>query len=132
MQYDEFVGQVQTRARLSSNGEAVKAIRSTLSTLATRMPRESVNNLTAQLPEEIAYYMAPEAATVERFGLNDFFEKVSDLEGEAIGPAVHHARAVMSVLLDAVSAGEGEKLKSSFPEEFQPLFESGSEGKLET
>jgi len=34
MNYDEFIGQVQYRAELGSRGEAVRATRATLQTLA--------------------------------------------------------------------------------------------------
>ncbi len=37
MQYDQFVGQVQSRAPLASNGEAIAAIRATLETLGERL-----------------------------------------------------------------------------------------------
>ncbi len=42
----------------------------------------------------------------------------------------HHARAVVSELQDAVTGGEIDDVKSRLPDEFMPLFESGSEGKL--
>jgi len=43
---------------------------------------------------------------------------------------VHHARAVISVLTEAVSNGEIDDLRSGLPEEYAPLFEAGSEGEL--
>jgi hypothetical protein len=38
MQHDEFVGQVQARARLADTGRAESAIRATLETLGERIP----------------------------------------------------------------------------------------------
>jgi hypothetical protein len=38
MQYDQFVGQVQDRARLADSGAATAAIRATLETLGERIP----------------------------------------------------------------------------------------------
>ncbi|MGM0669506.1 MAG: DUF2267 domain-containing protein, partial [Gemmatimonadota bacterium] len=56
MNYDDFVGEVQHRARLPSSGDAVKAIRSTLETLGRRLHGGEARDLAAQLPEEIARY----------------------------------------------------------------------------
>jgi uncharacterized protein (DUF2267 family) len=38
MQHDEFIGQVQNRAKLPSRGEAEGATRATLETLGERIP----------------------------------------------------------------------------------------------
>lgn len=37
MQYEQFVGQVQNRGRMASQGEAVRAICATLETLGERL-----------------------------------------------------------------------------------------------
>lgn len=46
------------------------------------------------------------------------------------GATVHHTRAVIAVLQDAVSRGEIEDVRSQLPEESEPLFEAGSEGEM--
>jgi len=131
MKYDEFIGQVQHRARLDSRGAAVRATRAVLEVLAERIHPGERSNLCAQLPEEIALYLErnPEP---ERFGLDEFFERVSEHEGSPPSKAVHHARAVISVLQDAVSSGQIEDVRAQLPEEYAPLFESGSEGTMPT
>lgn len=129
MQYDNFVGEVQHRARLGSEGEAVRAIRATLATLAERLPKDEAEHLAAQLPREIGHYLE-DANGSERFSLNNFFERVATRESADLPDAVHHARAVISVLNEAVSDGEIEHVLDNLPEEFNPLFESGSEGRL--
>ena len=129
MQYDDFVNQVQHRAHLSSSGEAVTAIRATLETLSERIQPGACKNLGAQLPSEIAHYLDG-AMPPERFGLDEFFERVSVKEGTGLNTGVFHARSVISVLEDAVSGGEIEDVRASLPEAFSPLFDSGSEGKM--
>src|SRR4051812_26298599 len=57
MQYDRFVGHVQHRAQLASNGEAVHAIRATLPTLAERLTPEEAKDLASQLPQEIGVFL---------------------------------------------------------------------------
>lgn len=127
MQYDQFVHQVQHRAHLSSSGEAVKAIRATLESLGERIQTGAAKNLGAQLPAEIAHHLDG-ATPPERFDLDEFFERVCVKEGAGLNTGVFHARAVISVLEDAVSAGEIGDIRSSLPTQFAPLFDSGSEG----
>jgi len=131
MQYDEFVGQVQNRAHLGSIGQAVGATRATLQTLAERLAGGEVKDLASQLPREIAFYLeqGPEGGG-ERFSLEEFFNRVSQREGVDLPEAVFHARAVIDVLSDAVSAGEIEDVRAQLPADFQTLFEAGVEGKL--
>jgi uncharacterized protein (DUF2267 family) len=130
MKYNEFVGQVQHRARQSSVDEAVGAIRATLATLGQRLAGGEAENLAAQLPPEIGRYLAEIEADGERFGLDEFFERVGKKEGTDLPDAAHHARAVVSVLSEAVSQGEINDMRAQLPEEYAPLFDSGSEGAL--
>lgn len=129
MQYEEFVGEVQHRARLGSQGEAVRAIRATLATLAERLPKDEGEDLAAQLPQGIGAYLN-ESNGPERFTLNHFFERVAAREPADLPDAVHHARAVISVLSEAVSAGQLAQVRNTLPDEFNPLFESGYQGHL--
>lgn len=134
MQYDQFVGQVQSRAKLASNGEAVRAIRATLETLADRLAGGAADNLAAQLPREIGEILRRESvgelSAGERFDLNEFFRRVA--ASEQIDPpvAVYHARVVMEVLREAVTSGEMDKIRAQFPDDYAPLFEVGSTGAL--
>lgn len=129
MQYDEFIGLVQNRARLASNGEAVRATRATLEVLGTRLFGGEAEDLAAQLPEEVGYYLR-QVEINETFGLDEFFKRVSQREKIDLPQAVHHARAVISVVQEAVSAGEMADVQAQLPDEFAPLFEAGSEGTM--
>lgn len=62
MDHDEFIGQVQHRARLSSRGDAQTAVRATLETLAERLAGGEPSDLAAQLPDEYADLFDYEAA----------------------------------------------------------------------
>jgi uncharacterized protein (DUF2267 family) len=132
MQYTEFVGHVQNRARLGTQGEAVRAIRATLETLGERMVKGQAENLAAQLPQEIGYYLQQQADTTDRFSLDEFFERVAKRENVDMPDATHHARAVVSVLAEAVPPGQLQRVKGQLPDEFEPLFAAGSEGKMRT
>lgn len=131
MQHDEFIGQVQHRAHLSSRGDAEVATRATLETLAERIAGNEPLNAAAQLPKGIAQYLQHQyAGAGTRFSLDEFFQRVSLLEDVDLPKAVHHARTVIEVLTEAISPGEINDIRSQLPSEFDPLFESGSQGKM--
>lgn len=127
MQHDQFIGQVQHRARLASRGEAEAAVRATLETLAERLDPGLAENIASQLPQEIGLHLVS-APPFERTNLQDFFSLVSARENVDRPKAVHHARVVIEVL-DEATQGVMDKVRQSLPDEFDPIF-SGSEGKM--
>ncbi len=130
MQFDEFIGQVQHRARLAATDEAIRTTRATLQTLAERLYGGEADDLAAQLPQEIGRYLQEVESRGNRFSLDEFFRRVSEREGVDLPIAVHHARAVISVLSEAVTPGELQDVRAQLPSEFDPLFEAGSEGDM--
>ena len=130
MQYDEFVGEVQNRARLPSRGDTVRAIQATLGTLAERIAQGEADDLAAQLPPELSVFLE-DADTTERFSVDDFFLRVAAKESADVPDAAHHARAVMAVLREAVTAGELDDIRGQLPDNYDPLFEAGSEGEMD-
>ncbi len=131
MNHDEFVGQVQARARLGSRGDAERIIRVTLGTLAERLESGLADNIAAQLPQEIGRHLRTDAS-FERLSLDEFFQRVLEREGggSELPDAVFHARCVMDVLQTAITQGLIEKLRQALPADFQPLLE-GAEGGME-
>ncbi|NPV08641.1 MAG: DUF2267 domain-containing protein [Anaerolineae bacterium] len=126
MQYDEFVGKVQNRARLPSTGEAVRAVHATLETLAQRLFGGEAEDLAAQLPREIGSYLREaDRSRQESFGLDEFYRRVAEHAGPGLDypDAVFRARVVMSVLTEAVSPGEIRDMRAQLPAEFNHLFQ---------
>jgi uncharacterized protein (DUF2267 family) len=131
VQYDQFIGQVQSRARLPSREEAERAAEATLATLAERLAEGEAQHLTAQLPEELARRVRAGAGeTAEKFDVREFFQRVAQKEGVEPPTAAFHARAVVEVWCEAVTEGQVRDVRSQLPGEFAPLFEAGSEGKM--
>lgn len=132
MKHDEFIGQVQDRARLSSRGDAERATRATLETLAERMADGAAQNLAAQLPHEIGEHLRRQAqqqeGTGERLSVDEFLDRVTEREGVDKPEAVFHARVVMEVTDEATTGGLMPKVREQFPGEFDRLFEAGSSG----
>ena len=124
MKHDEFIGQVQHYARLSSRGDAEIATRATLQTLAERLAGGEADDLASQLPRGIAEYLRTGFAGLgERFSVGEFFQRVSEREGIDLRKAIYHAQAVITVLYEAVSPGEMADVRAQLPAEFARLFE---------
>lgn len=135
MQHDEFIGQVQSRARLSSRGEAEAATRATLETLAERVPEALASKLAAQLPHEIGEHLR-RTVTLEgegtgmRFGFDEFTHRVAEREGADEPEAVYHSRVVMQVLDEATQGALGGKIRDVLPEDLRALIDAGTSGPL--
>jgi uncharacterized protein (DUF2267 family) len=128
MKHDEFIGQVQHHARLSSRGDAEVATRATLTTLAERLAGGEANDLASQLPRGIAEYLRTEfAGEGMRFPVEEFFERVSQREGVGLPKAIYHTRAVIAVLYEAVSPGEMADIRAQLPADYARLFEPDRE-----
>lgn len=127
MQYHQFLGQVQHRARLPELEDATRAVRATLETLGERLFGGEAGNLAAQLPPEIGRFLTERPAS-ERFDLDEFYERVSIREGADLPAAVFHARVVMEVLSEAVSPGVLANVRGQLPPEFGALFKTGGLG----
>jgi uncharacterized protein (DUF2267 family) len=121
MNHDTIVGQVQHRARLASRGDAERAIRATLETLAVRIDPGLANNLADQLPPEIGRDLRTLEA-FERIPVDEFYEQVAIREGVDIANAAFHARAVMSILGKGVSRSLIDHLRNSLPADYANLF----------
>jgi uncharacterized protein (DUF2267 family) len=131
VKYDEFLGQVRHRARLGSRGEAERATRATLETLAERLVGGEARDLAAQLPPELAHFLQPPDAGIgTKLTLDELFETVSMREGVELEEATFHARVVIGVLTEAVSQGEIQDVRVQLPAAFAQLFNVANEGDL--
>ncbi len=127
MQYQEFLGQVQHRARLATLEQATTATRATLETLGERLFGGEAGNLASQLPPELGRFLLESPGT-ERFDLDGFYRRVSWKEGEDLPTSIFHARAVMSVLRDAISPSLMDKVMDQLPAEYDQLIQEEGQG----
>jgi uncharacterized protein (DUF2267 family) len=132
--HDEFIGQVQSRARLASRGDAERATRATLETLGERLSGGAAQNLAAQLPTEIGEHLrrvsTSEEATGDSFSLDEFFDRVAERENAEVPEAAFHARTVIEVAAEATTGGVVTKVREQLPDDFNRLFEAGSTGRM--
>lgn len=124
MQYEEFVGQVQERAGLGSYGEAEDTTRAVLQTLGEYLSGGEGLDLASQLPQGIEDHLVnqpPDRAKI--FSLEDFVQMIGEKEATGPNRSEDHARAVISVLGEAVTEGEMQDIRRQFPSQFDAIFE---------
>ena len=131
MKYDEFIKHVQTVAQLNSREEAERATKATLETIKERIVGNEGKDLASQLPTEIGQYLrGREGEDGQHFPIEEFYQRVSEKEGVDKTTAANHARAVFSVLQDAVSPGEFADVRANFSDDYAELFATGSSSEV--
>ncbi len=126
MKYNEFINLVQERARLDKERDVLIAIEATLKTLGERLTDKEASQLAAQLPPEIGRFLTV-VDTNKSFDLEEFYEHVSRRESIGQPLSRDHARAVLSVVEEAVSPGELRDVLAQLPDEYLTLFTFGSD-----
>ena len=128
MKYDQFIKHVQSFAQLNSREEAERATRATLETIKERIVGNEASQLAAQLPKELGEYLrGREGEDGQYFRIEEFLQRVSEKEGVDPTAAAIHARAVFTVLQQAVSPGEFADVRSNFSDDYEDLFAAQSE-----
>lgn len=127
MQYDEFLDRVLERTAADTREDARRAVEATLSTLGERLDRTERRKLAAQLPNELQAILehphdGSDRQRHERFMLEEFYKRVAGRLDLRYGRAEETAKAVTSVLQEAVSEGEIEDVLSSMSSEYRQLF----------
>ena len=121
MKHDEFVARVRELAELKTNEEAERAIRATFETLKERLAGNEPNNLADQLPPEITDPLRGEGGR-DGFSLAEFYRRVADKEGAEAPEAIRHARAVATVVEEAVTTGGMDHVRDQLNPEYSELF----------
>ncbi|BDM73717.1 hypothetical protein HEK616_72040 [Streptomyces nigrescens] len=140
MQHHEFLALVQERASLPDRGAAERAVRSTLETVAERVPSGLARHVAAQLPHELAGHLTREPRQAggsgpsaerpggavppgdgERFDLTVFAARVAWRGGVSEQAALQEAAAVFEVLDAALAPELMERLSHSLPHDIREL-----------
>lgn len=126
MKYDEFIKNVQAVAQLDTRADAERATQATLETIKERIVGDEAKDLASQLPAQLAQYLhGREGQVGDHFKLEEFIRRVSEKEGLEPSVAFIHARAVFSVLQDAVTPGEFADVRHNFSDDYDEIFASG-------
>jgi uncharacterized protein (DUF2267 family) len=129
MNFDKFIGEMQHRAQLPSQGDALRSAQAVLQTLGERLDPGEAKDLASQLPRELGVLLQTQEHST-RMSLDDFFQRVSGRASLDMPAAVYHTRVVFELLQEAISAGEIAYVRAQLPPEWGKLFEAGSEGKM--
>ncbi|MEU5785350.1 DUF2267 domain-containing protein [Micromonospora lupini] len=129
MDYSEFIQSVAARPEIPP-GQAEPITRATLETMAKRITGGQARDLASQLPEELRGLVSRPTEDPERFGLNEFLERVQSGAGVDRQVASDGAQAVMDTLRESASAKEYGDFVDQLPQEFWQLTGPGS-GRLE-
>jgi uncharacterized protein (DUF2267 family) len=125
MDEDTLMGQVQNRVRLSSRADAERAVRSTLETLAERIPAGLASNLAAQLPHEVGEHLRrvaddPSHESGERFDRDEFIHRIGHRAAVDDPQAAYLARVVFEVI-DQAASPVMDTVRGVLPEDLRQL-----------
>ncbi|MGW0189045.1 DUF2267 domain-containing protein [Streptomyces sp. NPDC003362] len=120
MDYDTFIDTVTQRASVPPE-KAEPLTRATLETLAERLTRGEAEDLASELPRPLKEPLVSPTPEAERFGLDEFVNRVSSRAGLSPDEAREGVRAELSTLRDAVSDGEFRQVMSQLPRDFEAL-----------
>ncbi|WP_435066628.1 DUF2267 domain-containing protein [Haloplanus sp. C73] len=122
MNYEDFLGEIQHRLELSSQGEAARATRAVLTTLGERLDAGEASDLAAPLPMEIDRYLTA-AESGQQFSYDEFVDRVADRANVEESEAAFYAQAVVSLVSELATGGEMADVQAQLPDEFGDLFE---------
>ncbi|MDG5815616.1 DUF2267 domain-containing protein [Chitinispirillales bacterium ANBcel5] len=121
MEYVEFVDKVRKGAKLHSLHDAEVAVEASLATLGERLNTTDTTALGAQVPSELKHFLS-ERSRVDSFDLEEYYNRVSARADVGYPDAVQRSRKVMTVLKEAVTEGQINKVLEHLPAEFKELF----------
>jgi len=126
MQETQMLSAVRDTAQLPDQEHARDAVRATLSVLGQRLSGGEPHDLASQLPKGIADAL-PEKGAGERFGVDDFYQRVADAEAGDATPedARRHARAVMAALKAGLAGREFDHIAEQLSPDFSDLLGTG-------
>jgi uncharacterized protein (DUF2267 family) len=122
MNYVTFVRGVEARAAGGlDEPRAQRAIETTLHTLAERISATEAANLAAQLPKQLKPALRARGPR-EPFDFHEFLGRMAERDGISPSEALDHARAVTSMLAEAVTGHELRRVRGELGAEFDALF----------
>jgi uncharacterized protein (DUF2267 family) len=122
--FDDFVYRVARRAGLDTDG-ARRASEAVLEALADRISGGEVDDLVTRLPAQ--FRPALERGKLRSHGvarpmsLDEFLQRIADLEGTTPNQAKEHARAVFATLRQTVGEKEFRDVAAQLPKEYAGL-----------
>jgi uncharacterized protein (DUF2267 family) len=121
---EEFYERVADRAGLDRE-RAERATEAVLEALGERIAGGEVDDLAAQLAAPLRLPLergnARTNGKAKRMSLEEFVDRIAELEGVSLEDAREHARAVFRTLREAVSEKEFRDMQAQLPDEYREL-----------
>jgi uncharacterized protein (DUF2267 family) len=121
----QILAAVRERAALKNDGEAARTLKAGVAALSSRLSYAEAHDLTDYLPPRLRSAvidsLAPNVGLRFR-PLEDLYDELAMELGVPLEEAEKRARAVCSVLAEALPAVEVRDLRSQLPRSFAPLF----------
>jgi uncharacterized protein (DUF2267 family) len=126
MQESQLLSAVRDTGQLSDQDQARDAVRATLGVLGRRLSGGEPHDLASQLPKGIADAL-PEQGAGERFGVDDFYQRVAEAESGEATPeeARRHSRAVMAALKAGLTGREFDHIAEQLSPDYADLLGTG-------
>jgi uncharacterized protein (DUF2267 family) len=121
MHYEGFIDRVRERTGLEDKHLAEIAVRAFFETLGERLHRTEREKLAAQLPNQLKEFIVIHPAH-DFFGLEEFYTRVASRAGVRYPHGVGQAKAIVTVLKEAVSPGELADVLADLTSDYGELF----------
>jgi len=121
--YDGVLRLVQEAAGTDRSGAELVA-HAVLTTLAERIAEGEAQDLAAQLPPELAPWVATKGGA-EGFDVDEFLRRIAERAGTDVSGAERYARAVFLALAQAVTTDELADVAAELSKDYAPLLPRG-------
>jgi uncharacterized protein (DUF2267 family) len=135
MEHSDFIKRVQEAGDLESPEQAQSIIEATLGTLGELLSKTERGDLAAELHKPLTGYLdawldrpTQGIGRPHRFGIEEFYNRVSARSDAGYPTAVKGSQAVVSVLLQAVSAGQLRDVFRELPDDYAELLSGRPRG----
>ena len=122
MQFDDFIARVQEQTALDTREEAIQVTRAVLETLGERLNRKVRNGIEAQLPNQLKEFLLTRVENSDGYGLEEFYNRIGARADLKHSDARQRTGQVLSVLREAIPAGELQDIREDLPPDYGALF----------
>lgn len=119
-----FLSELRETAQLSSDQEAERLARATISALAEAVSTGQANQLAAGLPEELHFELGASTGQAERFDVQGFLDRISgEVDTVDADEVEREVRSMLGVLRSWAPSGEIDDTVQQLPKGLTNLFQ---------